>query len=594
MSELDQVWQDTPHDVLSADEKQEKSLLAHLQHMELENPAAFLLPVEAESLLSNVIIEPAESEAAPDNGIAEPPPELVTLQSGVPLSKSLLWDMQIAYYSNMGIKAWEHNVPCFVTSSTYIAEAYAEMILAFLDDYAAHIDMDATFYIVEMATGTGRFSHLLIRELERKLSCFPAWQNLSWKYIMTDFTDSNPLYWEQHEKLKPFVDKGLLDFGVFNPLEQSEITLRISGEVVAADTVKNPVVAIANYFFDSVPHDVFWVESKTLHESLVTIERNIAGIDEKEPPHIREITTSYVHKPLRSDQYYENTQWNAILKFYKHHIKSGSMIFPLGAMQVIENLEKLSNKQLVLLSSDKAYSCLEHMTMYEHQNYAIHDGAFSFMVNYDAIGKYFENAGGKFIRTKAHNLSLHTVCCIRVPQAECRFDHLDYLYAEKIERTHAITSLCAILPETLPRPSVFQINQILSQFRLHLGDTKIFCLLAEQLIELLPHATLGQKQDLAALLKTGWENYYFFPGETNLPFWFSQLYYYIDMFEESVECLEKTMTWFGEHPALYYLKAQSHEKLKQWSKARWHYEKAIELDPENQEAIDALAALNAR
>ena len=155
------------------------------------------------------------------------------------LSECPLWQMQVDFYTSRGIQAWNHCLPNFITNSAYIAEAYAEMTLAFIEDYFEQLDLSEPLYIVELATGTGRFSHLMLRELESKMSSFSRYKDLRFRYIMTDFTDSNPEFWQRHDRLAPFVEKGVLDFAVFNPLVSDSLTLKVSGETLAAGSFES-------------------------------------------------------------------------------------------------------------------------------------------------------------------------------------------------------------------------------------------------------------------------------------------------------------------------------------------------------------------
>ena len=58
------------------------------------------------------------------------------LQSYVPLSSSILFDLQKSYYHNQGSNAWSNSfVPCFITSNTYIARSYAIMVINYIMYY---------------------------------------------------------------------------------------------------------------------------------------------------------------------------------------------------------------------------------------------------------------------------------------------------------------------------------------------------------------------------------------------------------------------------------------------------------------------------
>jgi tetratricopeptide (TPR) repeat protein len=585
---VDNASVDTHHDILSMPARQEIALSSFLQQAQV-NPLDRLFQLEAQAEATDPLLQEPSILLAP----REEAPTVVNLGPEAPLSKTLLWKMQEDYYKNAGIAAWECDVPFFVTSSVYIADAYAEMILGFVRDYREHLDFSEPIYIVEMATGTGRFSHMLLQELLRKQSYFESLRDLQFRYVMTDFTDSNPTFWQNHDKLRPFIEKGVLDFAVFNPLQDQVLNLRVSGKTVDSGAVRNPMIAIANYFFDTISQDFFRVESKRLMEGLVTLERNLVGPDEQRidpdsPPHISQVTQRVRYRELPNDHYYPDARLNAVLNHYRHNIRNGSIIFPLGAFNVIRNLEKLSNNQLVLISSDKAFTSRDQMACFYEHNFAAHNGAFSYMVNYDALAQYFKNEGGCCFQTNGHSLGLQTVCLVQVDQEDCRFEHLEYLYREKVDRSQATTSLVSLLPEFRELSDVQLLDQMIAQIRLHLADPKIFCSLGQAMIDLVPKGTAAQHHDLVGLMEKAMDNYYYFPGEVNLPFWMSQIYFCLGMHQQALAALDKTLQHFGSHEALYYLKGQNYERLGQMNEARDMYEQALELNPALTQATEAL------
>lgn len=565
-----------------------RELLSHLQTA-LPSPLDLVLRREPLSLLSQPVLQPA----LPEPERIEKPQKVV-LGKEARLSECALWEIQENYWISQGANAWQNNVPTFITSSAYIAEAYAEMVLAFIEDYFDKLDLSEPLYILEMATGTGRFSHLMLKELESKLSSFSKYRNLRIRYIMTDFTETTPLFWESHEKLKPFVEKGMLEFATFNPMTDSSLTLRGSGEVIAPGRIKNPLIAIANYFFDSIKLDMFRVESKVLKEGLVTVTRNLEEADESAPPHIRELKTSFRYRDLTHDHYFSDARLNAVLKHYRHNVKNGTILFPTGAFDVLRNLETLSENRLVLISSDKAYTEVEEMTRFYHHDYAQHDGAFSYMVNYHAIGQYFKNAGGQFFYTNGRSLSVQTVCCVRLDEPEWPFEHLAYHYNHKMNRANTINSVCSAMPGKEGISQAVALTQMLSHVRLNLCDSQIFFMLGNKLVDILPHGQQSHFDDLLEMMEAAWENYYYFPGEANIPYWFAQIYHSLSLYEKSLEALDWAILYFGEHEVLHYLKGQNYEKLNRWHKAEECYQIALAMRPDFIEASDGLAFAQSR
>jgi tetratricopeptide (TPR) repeat protein len=575
-------------DIFSPPASQNHSLLSHLQTA-VPSPLDILLNQNGaivDSVLGNVSVRPALPESP-----AVAKPSKVILQEGVRLSECLLWQMQSDYYSSRGIDAWKNAVPTFITSSAYIADAYAEIVLAFVEDYFDSLDLSEPLYILEMATGTGRFSHLMLKELEMKLSSFSKYKDVRFRYIMTDFTESNPQFWQQHDRLKPFIEKGLLDFAVLNPMADTSLTLLHSGEVLTPGCFKNPLIAIGNYFFDSIRQDVFRIESKVLKEGLVTLERNLEGVEEDSPPHIREIEPKFRYRDLPNHHYYKDARLNAVLNHYRHNLRSGTILFPLGAFEVIQNLEVLSGNRLILISSDKAYTNPMEMTRYNHHGFARHDGAFSYMVNYHAIGQYFLNESGRYFYTEARNNSIQTVCCMKLGESNHAFERLTYFYNQKMNRANVANTVCNIMPSrdtTVELKPPIELRQLLGHLQLGLCDAQLFLFQGQRFVDLAPQGVPAQRDDLLRFMDTVWQNYYFFPGEVNLPFWFAQIYFVLDLYEKSIEFVEHAIRYYGEHHILFYLKGQGYGRLQQWKNAQDAYLRAIALNPDFPEAREEL------
>ena len=75
---------------------------------------------------------------------------------------------------------------------------------------------------------------------------------MPFKYIMTDFTQKNVDFWKSHESIKPLVEAGLVDFAVYDAETDVQIELQVCGDVLTAASVKNPMVVLCNYIFDTL------------------------------------------------------------------------------------------------------------------------------------------------------------------------------------------------------------------------------------------------------------------------------------------------------------------------------------------------------
>ncbi len=109
------------------------------------------------------------------NQPAEPnDPYRYVIDSGKPLSRSLLWTMQRRYFEDQGVEAWSTNiVPSYITSNPFIARRYAQVVLGYLRDIWAALDPSQPLYIVELGAGGGRFAFYFLRCFQELLAESP-------------------------------------------------------------------------------------------------------------------------------------------------------------------------------------------------------------------------------------------------------------------------------------------------------------------------------------------------------------------------------------------------------------------------------------
>ena len=295
----------------------------------------------------------------------------VILEEGKPLSQSILWKLQRNFFERQGIEAWRQGtVPHYVTSNPFIANAYAKVVFGFIRDCNAVtsdsandsfplLDPGHPIYIIELGSGSGRFAYHFLKnflDIYRR----SVLKGIPFKYVMTDFSEKNVDFWREHQSLKPLVEESVLDFALFDGERDEVLNLTESGNVLAPGTVKNPMVLIANYFFDSIPQDAFFVQGGQLYEGLVTVTSYEQEADLNDPELLSRVEVTYGRNPVEP-YYYENPGWNDILEYYKTRLDDTAFLFPCAALQCIENFRRISTGRLLVISGDKGYSIEEDL-----------------------------------------------------------------------------------------------------------------------------------------------------------------------------------------------------------------------------------------
>src|SRR4051812_40719514 len=198
-----------------------------------------------------------------------------SLERQKPLPESLIWDLQRQYYAGRGANAWRQSeVPYYVTNNPLLANSYAEIVFAFLREQRrlAPDDRqgDEPLYICELGAGSGRFAFHFLRRLTRlcEQARLPP---LSFRYVLTDFTQNNLDVWRVHPCFQPFFESGVLEVALFDIDRTDQLALQLSGQTLGTADLQRPLVVIANYVFDSVPQELFYVNEQCCHQCLVSL-----------------------------------------------------------------------------------------------------------------------------------------------------------------------------------------------------------------------------------------------------------------------------------------------------------------------------------
>lgn len=511
---------------------------------------------------------------------------LFTIESDKRLSHSCLWDMQRNFFLQSGVEAWRQNtVPHYITSNTFIANSFAKVVCGFLkdcntrfssseQDSIAHLDHNQPVYIIELGSGAGRFAfHFLKKFL--KLFNNSVMKNIQVKYVMTDIAEGNIDFWCNHPRLQTFVEQGLLDFAHFDIGHDRELKLKHSGESLSPDTIKNPIIVLANYVFDSIPQDVFYVKDGQLYESLVSILSSKIEMDLKAPDLLNHIRISYRHQTIKND-YYEDPGCNKILHDYQHQLLDTMLLFPCAAISCIRELKHLSGGRMLLLTADKGYCRKQDLVGKGEPDINLH-GSFSMMVNYDALSQYVLNQGGRVLQTTHSHPNLQVLAFIfgRSPSsivetheaysaAVEQFSPHDFFVIKRgIDNMHGIMNL----------------PQILAYLRLSGWDAKVFLSCFPTLLDLSDSFSEIERQELYQAIQQVWDNYYPINEECDLAFFIGMLLYGMMFYTEALDYFWYSLNLSGLNASTIYNMGMCYYNLRQWRAALKCLSQTLVLDP---------------
>ncbi|MEO0563988.1 MAG: SAM-dependent methyltransferase, partial [Chloroflexota bacterium] len=307
----------------------------------------------------------------------------VILEENKRLSRSLLWDMQRRFFHQQGVNAWSAGiVPHYITSNPFMAWSYAHVVFGWLRDVAETLDRKQPVYIVELGAGSGRLAYHFLQAFFSLLDT-SALRGIPVTYVLTDYAEVNLTFWQQQPQLEAWVKRGRLDFALFDVEQDSTFSLIESGVVLGAADLSNPLTVVANYFFDGLTCDTFYVRDDTLYENLVSLTLSAEHADMDPGEMLSHVDVAFDLKPLPAGKldYYTDPDLNAVLDHYRQTLDASYVVVPTAALACIRLLREISNDQMLLITADKGFH--REIDVYDTKapTLAVH-GSFSMMVNY--------------------------------------------------------------------------------------------------------------------------------------------------------------------------------------------------------------------
>jgi len=507
----------------------------------------------------------------------------------LPLSQSNIWRKQKLFYRQNGIMAWSNNkMPFYATSNPYIADSYAQIIIRFFQDTISlptYSDQEP-IYILEMGTGTGMFSYHLIKKLltlQQDLNL----SHVKWQYIMSDIVSGNLEFWETQPNLRPYIEAGYIDFAIYDAEKNNKIQLKRSQLILTDKTFSNPLIAIANYVFDSLRHDFCYIKAGEIQIGMVNpileIDNNInnQGMD------IRAIDPEF-HYSTVALPFYKQSVINNILAELRANVNNNHFILPIGPINCLENLLHMAKDQLLVLIADKGYS-------YSYENYkhaptdiVIHHDAISLAVNFQALAQYTTLKKGS---TYLSNGTFDINCAaLLFGNNQPKFNETRTAINSQFERFNpgGLTRLHVFLNayKQFSNPGL-----VLAQLNNTCWDTNVFNENLMILMQLTKHNTPYTLEDLYAILPKVANNFYYTPWAPDTLFNIGLLLQNLEDYQGAIDYYQRSISYFGRLTRQLHNMAICHYNLGQIEQARQLWYETLTLDSEHHEASGWLGYL---
>ncbi|WP_340025895.1 tetratricopeptide repeat protein [Paenibacillus sp. FSL K6-1096] len=505
-------------------------------------------------------------------------------------SEAPIWELQRTYYEQSGLQAWVNDqVPQYITSNPMIGTAYAEMIFGLLQDRAAMGQSTEPVIILELGAGAGRLAFHVLQQLD-ELIRYAGIPLPPYRYVMSDLPWKNIEGWQQHEGLKPFVERGVLDFARFDAVQDTELVLTQSGSVIKPGYLQQPLMVIANYFFDSIPQELLYVDEGKIYECEVSLRYPEQSADMGPSEVLRDLVPEYHYKRAAG---YEDSSYpyHEVISFYRDKLEDSHVLFPEAALSCMERLRALSLQGFLLLTADKGDHRLENWEFAEPPK-LMHHGSISLTANYHAMVYYYEHMGAQSQFTLHHYKNLNVGCILMLEQPQ-GYTHTRLAYRRFVERfgPDDFFSLKVWIDRNY---DTIELQPLLAFWRLGGYDAELFIQSAERISALLPDASDEELLDLQLGIRRMWNGFYLMPQKYDLALDCGLLLFEMEQYGEARRFLEHSLQTGDEEPVitvLYCLAICCYEQ-EDMEAALDYTRRSLQIEPDHEEALDLLKALS--
>ncbi len=446
------------------------------------------------------------------------------------LSESFLWDYQQQFYIREGIAAWQ-TVPYYVTSNPLIAKSFANVIMGYLRDILSlensqNIDFNLPIYIVELGTGTGRFSFYFLKHFFENIN-LPLLSNIKIVYVVTDIVSKNVEYCQSQQCFTKYIANGQMDFAVFDVIADQSIHLINSNAKITKNANNNPIIFISNYVFDSMRNDLFMIDNAILSAAHIALNQdNLDLFNDASFQHdfLNNNQLSFNLEPI-DNNYYTNPLWNSLLSLYKGKCDQGTFLFPIDALTAINNMFELTHHKCLILSADRGHSEFTESLSSDLSKIGVH-GSISLEVNFYLLAQFVTAKKGLVKQIKRYENGINFALFV-INEKKQTFPETLQSFNDWIAHFNSYDFLK--IKKLLERiGNAATLDEILAIFQLSHWDQKIFAILLQhlklQLFQLDDHQKNRLRQSLDNLIE------WFYPNEDE-----------IELFEE-LQSLQKQLS----------------------------------------------------
>ena len=474
-------------------------------------------------------------------------------------SESLIWQLNRDYYQKNGVEAWSKGiVPHNITSNSFVGRTYAELILGFLQDLAAKGAVEETVYIIELGAGHGRLGYHVLRHLEN-LTALLDMDLPPYCYVLTDIAEENLKFFKDHPQLQPYYERGVLDYAYYDAIDGKSITLRQIDHTINKGDLNQPIVALGNYFFDSIPNDLFHIQENKISSCSIALHSTLDPTAFRTDLLLKDLEFTFKSERFEKP-YYDSEILNTLLEDYQSNLSDTYLFFPERSIQCLQNLRALSPQGLMLLSMDKGFHRLDKLDKKEKPEIITH-GSFSIWVNYHALGSYCERVGGKVLFPSYSTFHLQVACLLCVEKSS------DYTITNSVYQ-HSVNNFGpddydSIKKLSYEHSSSLSLMHLIALLRLSAYDSTFFITILPRLKELVKKISHVDRDRIAETLDFVWGYYFNINESVDLALNIAGIFFDLGFYDKALVYYQYSTDVYGIEMDTLYNKTLCYYQLRQ-------------------------------
>jgi hypothetical protein len=522
----------------------------------------------------------------------------VSLEYPCPLSKSMLWDIQHAYWER-GPLAWSSgDVPFLLTTAPVVARSYARLIEGFVTDALAgrfgEFDPDEPVYVIDVGAGNGRLAYYVLRALDREYIA-PA----QVVYVLADRARANLDFCLAHPKMAQYLESGAVDVAHYDAEKDSSIVLERSGAVLAPGALANPVAGIANYLMCVMPEDAYTVIGGQIYEDYAEVIAENRGVKKTDRTFFDSIFVARYHVPFERGRYGERLD-AVVEKVAADRGSDHQFLFPADGIKSLDFLRGLAGGRSMVIVGDRQQFVLSTpvegpsllpgdntasggpAAVFETQAYrptelygmGLHGACMSLPPDFGVLGTAAELGGGEMIHSAdlSSGLTIGVVVSGEVaPARELRKRFQDCAAAPAPDDLWYTAHLADI--DEAP------LEGLIAEMRVSGYDPDVFVKAYPGLERLLKESEEPERSEVIRVIDRVYDMDYKVQMKDDLAFGIAVLFAKGELWREAIRYFEESETTLGPRPQTCFNAAMCHLVLDDRDAALARLDRALELDP---------------